>query len=394
MPKFAEFGSNLYTGKTSLPFIPKKKLWLGISAVLVIIAVLIPVFTGGFKMGIDFRGGSEFTVSDSQSTDVQTGKDAVSKHASASETEVTKIASDTVRVQTEQLSDDDTLAVKQALQKAYDVKADDVTSSYVGPTWGEGVTRQATWGLIAFVVLATVGMALYFRTVKMSLSAIAGLLFTVITTAGIYALVGFEVTPSAIIGFLTILSYSLYDSVVVFDKIRENTKGYRENTKTTFAEEVNLAVNQTLVRSINTSVVGILPVGSILFIGAFLLGAGTLQDLSLALFIGIIMGTLGTLFVSAPLYALLRQGEKPIKEQAERVRRGVADTDAADSGAEISEGTTSGSTRASGDGSASAGAESAQEGRRSDRGGGRSADSPTPRYDPSGRDKPDNGAVI
>lgn len=322
MPKFAQLGSNLYTGKTSVPFIPKKKLWLGISAVLVVIAILIPVFTGGFKMGIDFRGGSEFTVSDTQNTDIAVGEKAVSQNAGAKQTEVTKIAAGTIRVQTEQLNDDQTLSVKKALQEAYKVSSDDVTSSYVGPTWGQGVTRQATWGLIAFVVLATVGMALYFRTVKMSLSAIAGLLFTVITTAGVYALVGFEVTPSAIIGFLTILSYSLYDSVVVFDKIRENTKDYQRNTRMTFADEVNLATNQTLVRSINTSVVGILPVGSILFIGAFMLGAGTLQDLSLALFIGIIMGTLGTLFVSAPLYATLRQGEKPIKEHARRVRDG------------------------------------------------------------------------
>lgn len=368
MPKFAEFGSNLYTGKTSLPFIPKKRLWLGISAVLVVIAVLIPVFTGGFKMGIDFRGGSEFTVSDTENTDIQTGKDAVSEHAGASETEVTRIAAGTVRVQTEQLSDDDTLAVKDALQKAYKVSADDVTSSYVGPTWGAGVTRQATWGLIAFVVLATIGMALYFRTIKMSLSAIAGLLFTVITTAGVYALVGFEVTPAAIIGFLTILSYSLYDSVVVFDKIRENTKGYRENRSRTFADEVNLAVNQTLVRSINTSVVGILPVGSILFIGVFMLGAGTLQDLSLALFIGIIMGTLGTLFVSAPLYALLRQGEKPIKEQARRV--------AVEGAATSADGSSRARSSADSDGYVA------------------TDTSPVPRLDPEGNDKPDNGAVV
>ncbi|WP_129658901.1 protein translocase subunit SecF [Rothia uropygialis] len=388
MPKFAEFGSNLYTGKTSLPFIPKKKLWLGISAVLVIIALLIPVLTGGFKMGIDFRGGSEFTVSDTKNTDIQTGKDAVSKHAGAAETEVTRIAAGTVRVQTEQLSDDDTLAVKEALQKAYDVKPDDVTSSYVGPTWGAGVTRQATWGLIVFVVLATIGMALYFRTVKMSLSAIAGLLFTVITTAGVYALVGFEVTPSAIIGFLTILSYSLYDSVVVFDKIRENTKGYRSNRKRTFADEVNLAVNQTLVRSINTSVVGILPVGSILFIGAFLLGAGTLQDLSLALFIGIIMGTLGTLFVSAPLYAVLRQGEKPIKEQARLVEGQDSSEDTAAASDAGREARSSGSSSSSRSGSSTAG--------RSSLGNGNvtTDTNPVPRLDPGGDDKPDNGAVV
>ena len=153
-----------------------------------------------------------------------------------------------------------------------------------------------------FVVLALALMALYFRTWKMSVAAIAAMLFTIVITAGVYSLVGFEITPSAVIGFLTVLSYSLYDSVVVFDKVRENTAGLvggsapEERRKRTFGEQVNLAVNQTLVRSINTSVVGILPVGSILFIGAYLLGAGTLKDLSLSLFVGIIVGTLATLF--------------------------------------------------------------------------------------------------
>lgn len=394
MPKFAQLGSNLYTGKTSVPFIPKKKLWLSISAVLVLIALLIPVLTGGFKMGIDFRGGSEFTVSDTKNTDINVGEKAVSQHSGAKQTEVTKIAAGTIRVQTDQLNDNETLSVKKALQDAYKVSSDDVTSSYVGPTWGQGVTRQATWGLIIFVLLATIGMALYFRTVKMSLSAIAGLAFTVITTAGIYALVGFEVTPSAIIGFLTILSYSLYDSVVVFDKIRENTKGYQSNTRRTFADEVNLATNQTLVRSINTSVVGILPVGSILFIGAFMLGAGTLQDLSLALFIGIIMGTLGTLFVSAPLYAALRQGEKPIKEQARRIARGetgephgedeaVTDDEEEPSETSTTDAGSGHSVRRGGDTRGNA-----------NRGYVATDTSPVPRLDPKGGEGPDNGAVV
>ena len=181
-----------------------------------------------------------------------------------------------------------------------------------------------------------IGMALYFRTWKMSLSAIAGLVFTIVTTVGLYALVGFEITPSAIIGFLTVLSYSLYDTVVVFDKIRENTEGIEGRRDVTFGEQVNLAVNQTLVRSINTSIVGILPVGSILFIGALLLGAGTLKDLSLALFVGIIVGTIGTLFVAAPAYAALRLREQSVKDQERRVRDArvgiVSEEETADTG--------------------------------------------------------------
>ena len=173
--------------------------------------------------------------------------------------------------------------------------------------------------MIAFVVLVTLLMAFYFRTWKMSIAAIIGLFVVVIITAGIYSLSNFEVTPSAIIGFLTILSYSLYDTVVVFDKIRENTHNLFEQRKRTFAELVNLAINQTLVRSINTSVVAVLPVGSILFIGSFMLGAGTLQDLSLALFVGIIVGTLCTVFVQAPLYAAMRMNEPAIRKDDAQV---------------------------------------------------------------------------
>jgi preprotein translocase subunit SecF len=156
-------------------------------------------------------------------------------------------------------------------------------------------------------------MALYFRTWKMSAAAMIALAHDLIITAGVYGIVGFEVTPAAVIGFLTILGYSLYDTVVVFDKIRENTTGGEANTGRSFAQSVNLAINQTLVRSINTSIVAILPVAAILFIGALLLGAGTLRDISLALFIRIIVGTYSTIFLAAPLYAELRSTEPAIK---------------------------------------------------------------------------------
>lgn len=316
----ARFGNDLHSGARSYPFIEKRKMWVGIAVLLIIASILVPVIKGGFNLGIEFRGGSEFTVSSTANTDISVGEKAISQNApGATDVRVTNIADQTVRAQMSQLSDDETLAVKNALQNAYGVTENDVTSSFVGPTWGADVTRQAMWGLVAFIVLAMIGMALYFRTIKMSIASIAGLIYTIIVTVGIYALVGFEITPSAIIGFLTILSYSLYDSVVVFDKIRENTEGVFDRHDTTFGEQINLAVNQTLVRSINTSIVGVLPVGAILFIGAFMLGAGTLQDLSLALFVGILVGTFGTLFVSAPLYGMLRLSEKKIKEHTQFV---------------------------------------------------------------------------
>ena len=329
---FARFGNDLHSGARSYPLVGKRRLWLLLATVLMAVSVLIPAVGGGFNLGIDFRGGSEFVVSKTAHVDTATGERIIHEKAKdASDVRVTNIAPGTIRAQMSKLSDDETLQVKAALQEGYGVSENDVTSSFVGPTWGADVTRQAFWGLVAFVVLALIGMAFYFRTWKMSLASIVGLFFTVVVTVGLYAAFGFEITPSAIIGFLTILSYSLYDSVVVFDKIRENTEDVLERRDTTFAEQINLAVNQTLVRSINTAIVGVLPVGAILFIGAFILGAGTLQDLSLSLFVGILVGMFGTLFVSAPLYASLRLGEAQIREHTAKVESGnLKDADEAE----------------------------------------------------------------
>jgi preprotein translocase subunit SecF len=321
MKSFATFGNELYSGQRSYDFIGRRKLWFTITIIAVLLSVLFPILRGGFNLGIDFRGGSQFTIQNVQNTDSLTGEHAVSQVMPGTVAQVTKVGGNTVQVQTEQLTDDQTLTVKTALTTAYGVKATDITSTFVGPTWGADVSRQAIIGFIVFVLLATFLMALYFRTWRMSIAAISGLLVVMIVTAGIYAAVDFEVTPSAVIGFLTILSYALYDTVVVFDKIRENTSHIYTSTRRTFSEEVNLAVNQTLVRSINTMMVAVLPVGSILFIGSLLLGAGTLRDLSLALFIGIIVSTFSTIFVAAPMYTWLREREPDIAKQAKKVQQ-------------------------------------------------------------------------
>ncbi|KAA9395110.1 protein translocase subunit SecF [Kocuria coralli] len=324
MPRFTDFGNDLYSGRKSFPFVPKRKLWLSIAAVLVVISALIPVVRGGFNLGIDFTGGSEFVVSDVADTSVEPGQEAVAGTGHEGESTVTNIAPGTVRVQTEQLDDDQTLAVRDALVEAYDVSEDQVASNFVGPTWGAGISQQMVRGLVIFLALTAIVMALYFRTWKMSVASMAGVFVTVALTVGTYSLIGWEVTPSALIGFLTVLSYSLYDTVVVFDKVRENTRGLLDGSAPParlnrgFLDQINLAANQTLVRSLNTSVVGLLPVGSILFIGAALLGAGTLKDLALAQFVGIVWGTLATLFVATPVYAALRSIEPAVKKQEQR----------------------------------------------------------------------------
>jgi len=234
-------------------------------------------------------------------------------------TKVTTIGDDAVRVQTDQMTDPETREVTAALAEIYGVGEDDVSSSFIGPSWGQDVTRQSLWGLAIFLALTFLILAIYFRTWKMSVAAIIGLVDVLVITVGVYAVFGFEISPAAVIGFLTILSYSLYDTTVVFDKIRENTHEDGEKSGRTFGESVNLAVNQTLIRSINTTVVAALPTGAILFIGALWLGAQTLTDISLSIFVGTIVAAYSTLFVAAPLFSLLRENESEIKARDERV---------------------------------------------------------------------------
>lgn len=226
---------------------------------------------------------------------------------------VTTVGLNGVRIQTEQLSDLESEEVRLALASAYGVDSSQVASSFIGANWGADITAKAIQGLIIFLILVTAMMALYFRTLKMSLAALIALLHDVVITIGVYGALGIEITPAAIIGLLTILGYSLYDTVVVFDKVRENTLEVEFSEKTTFASQVNLAVNQTMVRSINTSVVAVLPVAAILFIGAYLLGAGTLRDIALALFVGMIVGTFSSIFIASPVYVHLRENEARFK---------------------------------------------------------------------------------
>ncbi|WP_349903060.1 protein translocase subunit SecF [Parafrigoribacterium humi] len=320
MASFSNFGNDLYTGARSYDIVGKRKIWYIVAAVLILTAIIVPVIRGGFVFGIEFRGGSQFQVSQTSQLDQTFAANTVKDVAPNSNPTVTIIGDHSVRIQTDQLTDTQTVDIQAALAKAYDVPTKQVTTSFIGATWGQDITKQAITGLVIFVLLAGVVMALYFRTWKMSLSAIIALLHDLVITAGFYGILGFEVTPAAVIGFLTILGYSLYDTVVVFDKIRENTmEDGAESSHRTFAESVNYAVNQTLVRSINTSVVAILPVAGILFIGALLLGAGTLRDISLALFIGILVGTYSTIFIAAPLYAQLRGYDESVKKQDKRV---------------------------------------------------------------------------
>ena len=317
-----KFGNDLYTGERSVPFIPMRRIWLTIAAVLMLAAIAVPFIRGGgdpaagFNFGIEFRGGSQFQVSDASSVDPDIATEAVHSVVPEADVRVTTVGGDGVRVQTDQLSDSQTQQVADALKSAYEAKT--VDDSFIGASWGADITGKALQGLGVFLLLAAILMAIYFRTWKMSAAAMFALLHDLLVTVGVYAATGFEITPAAVIGFLTILGFSLYDTVVVFDKVRENTSEMGTDSPRTFGETVNLAVNQTLVRSINTGVVAALPVAAILFLGSFVLGADTLRDISLALLVRTLIGTYSTPFVAAPFYTLLRQGESAIAERDKR----------------------------------------------------------------------------
>lgn len=335
---YRQLGDDLYTGKRSIDFVGHWRRWIIIGLVTMALCVLV-VAVRGLNPGIEFRGGSQFQITGISDADQQLAVDVVNTEVSGEAPRVSSVGVDSIRIQTERLTDEQTTALRDKLATAYHVDPSAVTSSFVGASWGKDVTTKALTGLVIFLVLVTILITVYFRGWQMAVAGLLALVHDLVATVGVYALAGFEVTPASVIGFLTILGYSLYDTVVVFDKIRENTAHIASSTRQTYAEAVNLAVNQTLVRSINTSVVGVLPVVSIFVIGAYLLGAGTLKDISLALMVGMIAGTYSSVFLAAPTLVLLRSREPAIKAQAERVskaraRTGVSELAAVTAGAE------------------------------------------------------------
>ena len=316
MAKLSGIGGRLYRGETSIDFIGKRRRWYAFSGIL-IIASAATLFTQGLHLGIEFKGGSSFTVT-SNNASISTAESALKDAGVTSQNIIQLIGDNKVRVQTEPLSNVQQNAVQDQLAQKFNVTIESIDSQIIGPSWGKEITRKALYGLFGFLIVVMLYLAMTFEP-KMAISAIIAVLHDVCITVGIYALVGFEVTPATVIGFLTILGYSLYDTVVVFDKVHENTKSIVSSGKSTYTQAANLAVNQTLVRSFNTSLIALLPVGSILFVGAGLLGAGTLKDLSLALFIGLATGTYSSIFIATPILAVLREREPAMQALAKRV---------------------------------------------------------------------------
>jgi preprotein translocase subunit SecF len=305
----------LYSGEVSYDFVGKRRRWYAISGIFLVLA-LIGLFGRGLNLGIEFKGGSEFTIPSSTAT-VQQARDSA-KAAGIEDPIVTQVGQDKIRIQSPALTPAESEKVTAQLSKDLGVKQGDIGVTLIGPTWGAEITKHALQGLAVFLVLVVLFLSLYFEW-RLAVAALVALVHDLLITIGIYALTGFEVTPATVIGVLTILGFSLYDTVVVFDKVRENTRGITSGNRMTYSEAANLALNQTLVRSINTSVVALLPVAAILVIGVGFLGAGTLKDLALALFVGTLAGTYSSIFIATPVACQLQEQRPEMKALAARV---------------------------------------------------------------------------
>ena len=323
--KFADLGNDLYTGKRSIPVVPRRKTFYIVSLVLMAVAIA-GLGINKLNLGLEFSGGSEFRVtSTSVPADYESrAREALGAADDSQGVRVSKLGAGTVRVQTERLDDAESARVADELAKTFKVDAGKVSSTFIGPSWGDSVTKQALRALVIFLLLVAGVLAIYFRNWKMAAAALIALVHDLIITVGIYSFSKFEVSPATMIGFLTVLGYSIYDTVVVFDKVRENTNEAFANGRMSFGRAANLAVNQTLVRSINTTVIGILPILAVLVVGSLFLGPGTLLDLALVLFIGILVGAYSSIFLATPLLVSLRSKDASVVELDKRASRSEA----------------------------------------------------------------------
>jgi preprotein translocase subunit SecF len=318
MSRLGQLGGRLYRGEVSVNFVGRQRMWYTISGVILLVSV-VALLVRGLNFSVEFKGGSTFQFPATSATSqgaisrvvtAAGGGDATVQHLSGLASQWS--------VQTGTLTNAVSQQVASALEKAFSIPQSHMTIQLVGPTWGSQITSKALEALIIFLVVIVIYLSVAFEW-RMAVAAFVALLHDIVITTGVYALTGFEVSPTTVIGLLTILGYSLYDTVVVFDKVRENTAGLLTSHRSTYSQAANLALNQTLVRSINTSLTALIPVASILFVGAGLLGAGTLKDLSLVLFIGMLSGTYSSICIATPVLADLKEREPQYRDLARRI---------------------------------------------------------------------------
>ncbi|GAA2553431.1 MULTISPECIES: protein translocase subunit SecF [Streptomyces] len=316
MSKLGTLGARLHHGEIGYDFVKNRKIWYGIS-VLITITAIVGLAVRGLHMGIEFQGGAVFTTSKNMSVSVATAEE-YAEDASGHDAIVQKLGDGSLRIQVAGIDTDTSDRIKDRLAEDLKVDAEKINAELVGPSWGEQIANKAWQGLGIFMILVVIYLAIAFEW-RMALAAFVALVHDITITVGIYALVGFEVTPGTVIGLLTILGYSLYDTVVVFDSLKEQTRDITKQTRWTYSEIANRSINSTLVRSINTTVVALLPVAGLLFIGGGVLGAGMLNDISLSLFVGLAAGAYSSIFIATPLVADLKEREPAMKSLKKRV---------------------------------------------------------------------------
>ena len=317
MSRIGQLGGKLYRGEVSYDFVGRRRTWYTISGAILLISI-VALLVRGLDFSVDFKGGAVFQFSAPSATQTEIS-DTVAQAGvnGASVQQLTgKLGNKSWQVQTDTLTSQQTGQVENDLTN--ELHATNMSTTFVGASWGGQITSKALEALIAFLVVIVLYLSIAFEW-KMAVGAFVALLHDLVIATGVYALTGFQVSPATVIGLLTILGYSLYDTVVVFDKVRENTAGLLGGARTTYSGAANLALNQTLVRSINTSIIALLPVAAILFVGGGLLGAGELKDLALVLFVGMLSGTYSSIFIATPVLCQLKEREPQYKALAKRV---------------------------------------------------------------------------
>ena len=316
MSRLGNIGGRLYRGEVSVDFVGRQRLWYKISgAILVVSVAALLIF--GLKFSVDFKGGSVYKFTAPAATSAQVSN-TVTNAGGGSTITVQQVGGKNWTVQTPVLNQKTQFDVQDAIASRFHIPATQVSIQSIGPSWGSQISVKALEALIAFLIVVVLYLSLAFEW-RMATAALVALAHDIVITIGVYALLRFQVSPATVIGLLTILGYSLYDTVVVFDKVRENTAGLLVTRRTTYSEAANLALNQTLVRSINTSLIALLPVAAILAVSVFLLGNGELKDLSLVLFVGMLSGTYSSICIATPVLADLKEREPDFRQLRKQI---------------------------------------------------------------------------
>lgn len=314
---------DLYRGRTHFDFVGNRRKWFTVSAVIILISLLSLVFRQ-FNLSVDFEGGTLVEVENPAGASVAQVRDMVTALGLGSARIQTTSGGDGIRVQTTQLTPEQEDLLVDRLAALAGVDPADATRQTVGPTFGDQITRSAVRALVVFLIV--VGLFIAWRLEwKMAATALLALFHDLLFTAGVYSLVGFTVSPATVVAILTILGYSLYDTIVVFDKVQENVR--ERGDRHTYSGIINMSMNQVFMRSVNTSFTTLMPIGSLLLVGSFLLGAATLREFALALFVGVAVGTYSSIFLAAPLLGMWKEREEHWQRVRLRVERrgGVED---------------------------------------------------------------------